>query len=78
MVQTYGVAPVNDSEPTDQAGSEDSALLGGDATAKKVGRDGNATMISCISNLANTIIGSGELTLRLCHAVVVLILSKGC
>lgn len=60
MVQTYGVAPVNDTEPTDQAGGEGSALLGGDATAKKAGRDGHATIVSCVSNLANTIIGSGE------------------
>lgn len=63
MVQTYGVAPPNDAEPTQDttAEGEGSALLGGDATPKRaVKRDGHATIISCVSNLANTIIGSGE------------------
>lgn len=61
MVQTYGVAPENNNEPADQASGEGSALLGGEATVKH-GRDGHATIISCVSNLANTIIGSGELS----------------
>lgn len=61
MVQTYGVAPVNDTEPTDQVRGESSALLGDDATIKRASKaDGHATIVSCVSNLANTIIGSGE------------------
>ena len=65
MVQTYGVAQEDESlDPTNHVvgEGEGSALLGDAATAKRlVKRDGNATIISCVSNLANTIIGSGEL-----------------
>lgn len=64
MVQTYGVigssAPDTVNEgPTGEA----SALLGGDrdATVKRTSdrADGHASIVSCISNLSNTIIGSG-------------------
>jgi hypothetical protein len=68
MVQTYGVAPDNDSEPTptnyiSATDGESSALLGGDASIKRTGKaDGHASIVSCVSNLSNTIIGSGEST----------------
>ncbi|KAL4065902.1 transmembrane amino acid transporter protein-domain-containing protein [Scleroderma citrinum] len=71
MVQHYGTAKpldagdciVNDREVTL---SEGSALLGGDSTAGP--REGHASIISSISNLANTIIGSGMLTFPLAMA----------
>ena len=61
MVQTYGVAEATDVDPS-TGGDEARALLGGDsATVRKAeGKpDGHATIVSCISNLSNTIIGSG-------------------
>jgi hypothetical protein len=58
MVHTYGVAPESGIEPTHNDG-EASALLGGDATVKRTGRDGHASLTSSVSNLSNTIIGSG-------------------
>lgn len=65
MIQTYGVAQEDETlDPTHHVTGEGegSALLGDAATVKgSVKRDGNATVISCVSNLANTIIGSGEL-----------------
>lgn len=66
MVQTYGVVPENDSEPIptnyiDAAEGESSALLGGDASIKRKDKaDGHASIVSSVSNLSNTIIGSGE------------------
>lgn len=65
MVQTYGIAPDSGAEPA-QAGStgETNALLGEnrDSTTNRDvrKREGHASLGSCISNLANTIIGSGE------------------
>lgn len=57
MTNTYGVAQPRDS--SDAPGTaENSALLGG-ADRELVKRDGHATMLSCVSNLTNTIIGSG-------------------
>jgi len=62
MVNTYGVASENDTDAA--AGSaESSALLGTERVPKK--RDGHATMLSCVSNLTNTIIGSGADSLGL-------------
>lgn len=61
MVQTYGVAGATDVDPS-TGGDEARALLGGDSAAvrKAEGKpDGHATIVSCISNLSNTIIGSG-------------------
>lgn len=66
MAQKYGTAPVSATdEPTSpHDAGESSALLGGDRdTAIKrvtVKREGKASMVSSVSNLANTIIGSGE------------------
>jgi hypothetical protein len=66
MVQTYGVAQDNDSVPTptnyvDDMDGEGSALLGGDSSLKRTDKaDGHASIVSCVSNLSNTIIGSGE------------------
>ncbi|KAG6897428.1 hypothetical protein C0992_001589 [Termitomyces sp. T32_za158] len=65
MVQTYGaVRPpaYDESEPGPSSGSEQSALLGGerDTSVKRVVQhDGHASLTSCISNLANTIMGTG-------------------
>lgn len=69
MVQTYGAVRTAyaESEPGPSSGSEQSALLGGerDTTVKKVAqRDGHATLTSCISNLANTIMGTGACLLN--------------
>ena len=60
MVQTYGVIPETSVEPsldTDEA----RALLADPNAPSKRDRDtdGHATLTSCISNLSNTIIGSG-------------------
>lgn len=71
MVQTYGVVPANPSEPGESDGGEHTALLGGDrdSTAKQLAeQDGHATIVSCISNLANTIMGTGMLTFPLAMA----------
>ncbi|KAF8845066.1 vacuolar amino acid transporter 5 [Paxillus ammoniavirescens] len=72
MVQSYGAAntAVADtstiSEDRGVEESEDSALLGRDVAAKP--REGHASIISSVSNLANTIIGSGMLTFPLAMA----------
>ncbi|KAG6812774.1 hypothetical protein H0H92_000544 [Tricholoma furcatifolium] len=72
MVQTYGVVPANPAEPGDgRDSSEQSALLGGgrDTSVKRVAKpDGHASLFSCISNLANTIMGTGMLTFPLAMA----------
>ncbi|KAJ7250487.1 transmembrane amino acid transporter protein-domain-containing protein [Mycena haematopus] len=75
MTQKYGTAPVSAAldDPTSPLGAgESSALLGGDrdTTAKRATgkREGKATMVSSVSNLANTIIGSGMLTFPLAMA----------
>ena len=63
MVQTYGVAQYNAGDPTNHVpgDGEESTLLGEDATVERPGRtDGHASIISCVSNLSNTIIGSGD------------------
>lgn len=68
MAQTYGVAAENSAEPNivevDATEDESQALLnsGGDGYAKQneEGADGNASLVSSISNLSNTIIGSGK------------------
>jgi hypothetical protein len=63
MVQTYGVVRFNTGDQANHVPGdrEESALLGGDATVKRVGPpDGHASIVSCVSNLANTIIGSGK------------------
>lgn len=70
MVQNYGVAPKsahtvatdNDTDILTPGGAgETSALLGENSTGSRVvGKpDGHAGLISCVSNLSNTIIGSG-------------------
>jgi hypothetical protein len=72
MVQTYGVtaatmAAAKDvgSEPIEclsRDADESQALLGGHSSSSVVQSraDGHATLFSSISNLLNTIIGSGE------------------
>lgn len=60
MVQTYGIASENDSATIIVGDREDSTLLGSDSTARLAKVDGHATIVSCVSNLSNTIIGSGE------------------
>jgi hypothetical protein len=66
MVQTYGVASTGnfDSHLNGDNVDEGRALLGSNSSAywifaKK--KDGHATLVSSISNLLNTIIGSGML-----------------
>jgi hypothetical protein len=62
MVQTYGVIKDNTAEPGASGRGEQSALLGNDSSSSPgmALADGHASLISCVSNLANTIIGSGE------------------
>ena len=60
MVQTYGVANEHGDSTHHAPGDEESsALLGGDSTVKRGKLEGHATIVSSVSNLANTIIGSG-------------------
>ncbi|KAI0318384.1 transmembrane amino acid transporter protein-domain-containing protein [Amylostereum chailletii] len=74
MVQPYGAARL--AEPR-EAASERSTLLGGEGSALlegrepgegRVKREGHASLTSSVSNLANTIIGSGMLTFPLALA----------
>jgi hypothetical protein len=66
MVQTYGIIPATEAaEPGTSHGGEQAALLGGESPKRQVKRDGHASLISCTSNLANTIIGSG--TFKIVH-----------
>jgi hypothetical protein len=63
MVQTYGIAREDDTEPReDIRDGEATALLGG-TSATKDRQDGHASITSCVSNLSNTIIGSGPYAL---------------
>ncbi|KAI0330913.1 hypothetical protein GY45DRAFT_1323045 [Cubamyces sp. BRFM 1775] len=76
MVQMYGAAQAHHAEHDDGSGvdveprtsGEGDALLGVEASARRTKRDGHATLSSCISNLSNTIIGSGMLTFPLALA----------
>ncbi|PPQ78399.1 hypothetical protein CVT25_011622 [Psilocybe cyanescens] len=71
MVQTYGIAPDNQVEQDTHGVSDESrALLGGDSGRVHSNKDddGHASLVSCISNLSNTIIGSGMLTFPLAMA----------
>ena len=63
MVQPYGAANHSalDMEARDDTTGEETSLLGADSTSRKVTkREGHATMVSGIGNIANTIVGSGE------------------
>jgi hypothetical protein len=63
MVQLYGTTDYSgvDVEARDDTASEDTSLLGAASVGKKrTKREGHATIASCIGNLANTIVGSGE------------------
>ncbi|KAH7890796.1 vacuolar amino acid transporter 5 [Phlebopus sp. FC_14] len=70
MVHTYGAvkpAPADTYDDGPHVGEDEgSALLGRDATAKSI--DGHASIVSSVSNLSNTIIGSGMLTFPLAMA----------
>ncbi|KAJ3976437.1 transmembrane amino acid transporter protein-domain-containing protein [Lentinula raphanica] len=74
MVNTYGVADTSSSAQVADVddSNEHTAFLGDDrdttATKRNDKPDGHASMISSISNLANTIIGSGMLTFPLALA----------
>jgi len=67
MAQTYGITPNRSSTeaPSARSGEETNALLGeyhAPTAVRHCGGEGegHATLLSCISNLSNTIIGSGE------------------
>lgn len=63
MVQPYGATDNSgvDIEARDDTAGEDTSLLGAATTGKKVTRrEGHATIVSGVGNLANTIVGSGE------------------
>ncbi len=49
-----------DVDPTSVDDAGESSTLLGNASPQKQLRDGQATIVSCVSNLCNTIIGSGE------------------
>ncbi|KAF9525338.1 transmembrane amino acid transporter protein-domain-containing protein [Crepidotus variabilis] len=70
MVQTYGTVTQQqshlDHEVDPSVADESSTLLGGPVT--KALPDGHATIFSSISNLLNTIVGSGMLTFPLAFA----------
>ncbi|KAF9643712.1 hypothetical protein BDM02DRAFT_3220784 [Thelephora ganbajun] len=70
MVQPYGATNHSgvDVEARDDTTSEDTSLLGAASTGKAIKREGHATMVSGIGNLANTIVGSGMLTFPLALA----------
>ncbi|TFL05364.1 vacuolar amino acid transporter 5 [Pterulicium gracile] len=71
MVSTnYGAAHAHpDYDDAAGAGSEHSALLGAAATpSTRPQKEGHATILSSVSNLANTIIGSGMLSFALAMA----------
>lgn len=69
MVQVYGVAPHDSADANvttngaegNGEGDESQALLTGRTVARATQKekDGHASLLSCISNLSNTIIGSG-------------------
>ncbi|KAG8703407.1 hypothetical protein FRC08_002857 [Ceratobasidium sp. 394] len=68
MARTYGAAST---DRDDGLGDTDNAPLLGNAPPKTVEaelEDGHATIVSCVGNLANTIIGSGMLTFPLVMA----------
>ena len=62
MVQPYGATNRSnvDVEAIDDTAGEDTSLLGAASTGKATKREGHATVVSGIGNLANTIVGSGE------------------
>lgn len=63
MVQPYGAFNYSgvDVEARDDNASEDTSLLGAASIGKKrTKREGHATVVSGIGNLANTIVGSGK------------------
>lgn len=83
MVQVYGVAPQDSADanvPTNGVeengeGDESRALLTGRTVARATqkDKDGHASLLSCISNLSNTIIGSGASKYCYCGASPMLI-----
>lgn len=81
MVQTYGIASENDVDASGHGDVDESrALLGGagssgssrtDATGVEK-PDGKATLLSCASNLSNTIMGTGMWKLLLLAGLLLL------
>ena len=79
MVQAYNAVPVSiehEDSDSDERGAEHegSALLGGKASTVGLAKNnaervGHATLTSSVSNLANTIIGSGACC-RVLHIVI--------
>ncbi|KAG2757064.1 vacuolar amino acid transporter 5 [Suillus brevipes Sb2] len=67
MVQKYGAVHTTVADAT-AGDSESSALLAVDATSSVRQKEGHASMLSSVSNLTNTIMGSGMLTFPLAMA----------
>ncbi|KAG0709322.1 vacuolar amino acid transporter 5 [Suillus ampliporus] len=67
MVQKYGAVLTTAADAT-AGDSEHSSLLAGHAAPSVVQREGHASMLSSVSNLSNTIMGSGMLTFPLAMA----------
>jgi hypothetical protein len=61
MTQTYGIASERSPDPASAGlGEESRALLGPESVPVKQRAEGHANIVSSVSNLANTIIGSGK------------------
>ena len=63
MAHPYGATNHSgvDVEARDDTAGEDTSLLGTTSVGRKVKkREGHATMVSGVGNLANTVVGSGE------------------
>jgi len=72
MVQTYGVVPNYSSEPVESLNDEidEARTLLGSHSRVDPQNDGHATLFSSISNLLNTIIGSGAWILFWCFIIL--------
>jgi hypothetical protein len=68
LADMYGAAEAERNGDSGDARSGESAALlgGGSGGAERAKRDGHASLTSCVSNLANTIIGSGASPFRVC------------
>ncbi|CAE6382011.1 unnamed protein product [Rhizoctonia solani] len=81
MARSYGVAPV---DRDDTVADNDNAPLLGAGAPRAEEEDGHATIVSCVGNLANTIMGTGMLTFPLVMASggilpgVVTCITSGC
>ncbi|KAH7335150.1 vacuolar amino acid transporter 5 [Rhizoctonia solani] len=82
MARSYGVAPADRDDTV--ADSDNAPLLGVGAPKTVEEEDGNATIASCVGNLANTVLGMGTLSYAMVMASggilpgVVTCITSGC